>query len=62
MTTYFNRTIEEQELIRKAYEFEVEAIRRNSAERNPFFNAVLSMDDGEEVWKNINFAVEMAFN
>ena len=56
MTTYFNRTPAEQEIIRKAYDFEIEAIAQNSAERNPYFEAVKAMG----LWEAINEAVEMA--
>lgn len=58
MTTYFNRTIEEQTIIRKAYEFEAEAIRNMSSEPNPYLEAVRAMGLGEA----LNEALEMAFN
>jgi hypothetical protein len=56
MTTYSNRTPAEQEIIRKAYDFEIAAIAQNSAERNPYFEAVKAMG----LWEAINEAVEMA--
>lgn len=58
MTTFFNRSIEEQEIIRKAYDFEIEAIRSGSSARNPYFETLTAMG----VWEALNEAVEMAFN
>ena len=55
--TYFNRTTEEQEIIRKAYDFEIEAIAKNSTENNPYCKAVKAMG----LWEALNEAVEMAF-
>lgn len=57
MTTFFNRTTAEQELIRKAYDFEIEAIEKDSAERNPYREAVKAMG----LWEAVEEAVEMAF-
>lgn len=62
MTTFFNRPATEQELIRKAYDFEVKAIKEDSAEPNPFRKAVLALADGIALWEGINQALEMAFN
>lgn len=62
MTTFFNRPVTEQELIRKAYDFEVKAIEEDSSEPNPFRKAVLALIDGSAVWEGINEALEMAFN
>lgn len=60
MTTYMNRTTAEQEIIRKAYEFELEALRNESDEPNPYFQAVRAMDDGKAVWFAISDAISMA--
>ena len=57
MTTFFNRTASEQELIRKAYDFEIEAIEKDSTERNPCREALKAMG----LWEAIEEAVEMAF-
>ena len=57
MTTLFNRTPAEQEIIRKAYDFEVEAIANNSTERNPYASAVKAMG----LWEALNEAIEMAY-
>lgn len=57
MTTFFNRTTAEQEIIRKAYDFEIEAIEKNSSERNPYTDAIKAMG----LWEALNEAVEMAY-
>ena len=58
MTTFINRTPAEQEIIRKAYDFEVEAIRTESAERNPYADALQAMG----LWEALNEALEMRYN
>ena len=58
MTTFFNRTSAEQELLRKAYDFEVEAIKKCSSEPNPFTDAIKAMG----LWEALNEAVKMAYN
>lgn len=58
MTTFFNRTADEQELIRKALDFEVEALHAVSSERNPYFDAVKALKDGNEIIEAINVYVE----
>lgn len=58
MKTYFDRTPAEQEIIRKAYDFEIEAIAQDSAERNPYTDAIKAMG----LWEALNEAVEMAFH
>lgn len=58
MTTYFDRTSAEQELIRKAYDFEIEAIEKDSTARNPYRETLKAMG----LWEAIEEAVEMAFN
>ena len=57
MKTYFDRTASEQELIRKAYNFEIEAIEKNSTKRNPYRETLKAMG----LWEAIEEAVEMAF-
>lgn len=57
MTTYFNRTPAEQEIIRKAYDFEIEAIKNGSSDRNPYATILQNMG----LWEAVNEAVEMAF-
>lgn len=57
MMTYFDRTASEQELICKAYNFEIEAIEKNSTKRNPYREALKAMG----LWEAIEEAVEMAF-
>lgn len=61
MTTFTQRTSAQQEIIRKAYNFEIEAIAKNDSSRNPWFDTIKAMPDGEALWEAINEAVEMAF-
>lgn len=60
-TSFFNRTTAEQEIIRKAYEFEMEAIANCDSSRNPYADKIKAMPDGKDLWEGINQAVEMAF-
>ena len=57
MTTFFNRSTEEQEIIRKAYAFEMEAITASSSAPNPYKDAIVAMG----LWEAVEEAVEMAF-
>lgn len=57
MTTFFNRTTAEQELIRKAYDFEIEAIATDSTAPNPYKKAVKALG----LWEAVEEALEMAF-
>jgi len=58
MTTFFERPASEQEIIRKACDFEVEAIATLSNEENPYYHDILAMKDGKTVWEAINEYVE----
>lgn len=60
MTTFTQRTIEQQDIIRKAYDFEIEAIANCDSSRNPWFDTIMAMPNGEELWEAINVAIEMA--
>ena len=57
---YTERNEHEQEVITKAYNFEIKAIEENDSSRNPWFDEIMSWTDGKEVWEEINVAVEMA--
>ena len=57
MTLFINRTPAEQEIIRKAYDFEIEAIKNDSSERNPYAKEIRAMG----LWEALNEAVELAF-
>ena len=59
--THFNRPVHEQDIIRKAYEFELKAIEECDATRNPWFDEIKSWKDGKDIWSAINEAVEMAY-
>lgn len=70
MTAYFDRTREEQEIIRKAYEFEINGIKaildfedfEYGSRPNPYFEDIKKMDNWENLWEAISDAVEMALN
>lgn len=57
---YTERNKHEQEVITKAYNFEIKAIEENDSSRNPWFDEIMEWTDGREVWEGINVAVEMA--
>ena len=57
MTTFTQRTTEQQDIIRKAYDFEIEAIKNGSSDRNPYATILQNMG----LWEAVNEAVEMAF-
>ena len=59
--TYFERTKNEQNIITKAYEFEINAIEECDATRNPWFDEIMTWEDGKDVWSAINEAVEMFY-
>ena len=58
MTTFFDRSIAEQEIICKAYEFEIDSIRSGRFESNPYAKDLKAMG----VWEAFNDAIDMAFN
>ena len=60
MTTFTQRTTEQKNIIRKAYDFEIEAIANCDSSRNPWFDTITAMPDGDILWEAINVAVEMA--
>ena len=57
MKTFFERTPAEQEIITKAYEFEVAAIEAESIERNPYIEAIKAMG----LLEALDEALEMAY-
>jgi hypothetical protein len=59
MTTLFiTRPITEQDIIRKAYDFELQAVKEDSSEPNPYFDEVKDMG----LWEALNEAVYLALN
>lgn len=62
MTTFFNRPIAEQELIRKVYQFEAESIRNDSSAPNPYIAELKALPDGSELLEAIEEALEMEFH
>lgn len=61
MTQFYNRTYSEQETIRSAYDFEIEAIENEDSARNPYYDEIMTWPDGDMVWEAINEAVELAY-
>lgn len=61
MKSFYERTAEVQELIRKVYRFESDAIRATSSEPNPYIPQLLAHEDGAELLEAINEALEMEF-
>jgi hypothetical protein len=59
---YVERTQHEQDVIRKAYDFEVMAIEECDTTRNPWFDEIMAWKDGSEVWSAIDEAVEMRYS
>lgn len=57
MTNYYERPATEQEIIRKAYEFEIESIELCSPRPNPYLKAINEMG----VREAFEEALEMAF-
>lgn len=62
-----NRSTVEQELIRKAYDFEAEAIRLLSKTSedlgpNPWLAELRALPDGQMLYEALNEALELAFN
>ena len=58
---YFERPQNEQDIIAKAYAFELNAIEECDATRNPWFDEIQTWEDGKDVWSAINEAVEMFY-
>lgn len=58
MTTYFDRPTSEQEIIRKAYDFEIRMIELDSSVPNPHMKAINAMGLREALEE----ALEMAFH
>jgi hypothetical protein len=58
---YYNRPIEEQEIISKAYQFEVKGIEECDSTPNPWVDTILAWEDGETIWAAINEALELQF-
>lgn len=61
MKTFYERTDSEKDIIKKAYQYEIEAIENNNLDSNPYLPRVLSMEDGKDVWEAINVAIELKY-
>lgn len=62
MILFMERPEKEQDIIREAYKFEIEAIMEGRADENPFVTTIREMREGKYVWEAINIAVELFFN
>ena len=62
MTKFFERTEEERTLVRLAYDFEIMAIEQEDNSRNPYFDSIKALHDGEELWEAIYIAVELRYH
>lgn len=58
---YTNRPQHEQEVIAKAYDFEVRAIEECDATRNPWHKEIMSWADGRAVWDAIDEALALKY-
>ena len=58
MTTYFDRPTSEQEIIRKAYDFEIRMMELDSSAPNPYMPAINAMGLREALEE----ALEMAYH
>ena len=58
MINYYDRTAEEQEIITKAYEFEIQAIEDCNPIGNPYKPTLIAMG----LWEALEEALEMAFS
>ena len=61
MTRYLDRSMNEQNLIAKAYDFEIRFAEIGSSARNPYYDDLMMLLDGAEIWEHINTALEMRF-
>jgi len=60
MKRFYERTDLEKSIIRCAYQFEIWAIENESSDTNPYYDRILAMEDGKEVWGSIDDAVSMS--
>ena len=59
---YSERNAHEQEVITKAYDFEIRAVEECDSSRNPWFDEIMAWPDGKEVWNAIDTAVAMHYH
>lgn len=62
MIRFTERTEREQTLIRRAYEWEVDAINREDAGRNPYYDGIIALREGRELWEAIDEALWLAYH
>lgn len=65
MKSFYERTIAEQELIHKVYQFEADMIAEDDLDKmstpNPYMAELKALPDGAELMEAIEEALEMAF-
>lgn len=54
--------IKESEVLRKAYDFEVEILRTDGLAPNPWYAQVLDLENGNDIWLAILEAAEVEVN
>lgn len=55
----FRNEKERNEMIIRATDFELKAIKDNSTARNPYYDTIKELPDGREVWETIEIMVEL---
>lgn len=50
-----------EDIIKNAYEFEIEAIENDDLSKNPYIDMIKEFEDGDEIWEAVNVAVEMKY-
>lgn len=55
----FRSEKERNEMIIKATDFELKAIKDNSTVRNPYYDTIKELPDGKEVWETIEIMTEL---
>lgn len=55
----FRNEKERNEMIIKAMDFELKAIQDNSTTRNPYYDIIKELPDGNEVWETVEIMTEL---
>ena len=58
---YFERPQIEKDIIKMAYDFEINAIEECDATRNPWHKEIMSWADGKAVWDAIDEALALKY-
>ena len=46
------------QIIKSAYQFEIASIETDSTTRNPYYNTIIQMENGDALWEAVNIMVE----